>query len=311
MFILEGHTARISDSALAFSPDGRLLASGGADHVVRLWDLVTRRQRAVLARHTQQITGVGFVDEGRVVVSSSWDGDVRFQDAHSEGVGREVRPAWLTGQTLNCLGLDRARRTLAVAGGVWLGGGNRVLLWDLQRHQPLKEIGKHEQPIGGVAFDPDGRWLFSGGADCRGKLWNLVTGRPGPVMKFRGWLQGQAWCDARTVAIAAGTTIHLFDTVTGKVRQRFRGHTRRLTSLAISPDGKILLSAARDGTVRLWNLEEAQLPPPDAGQAGEGPVRAVYSWQIGAPHAVAVSPDGMTAAVGGASGRIIIWDLEE
>jgi WD40 repeat protein len=82
----------------------------------------------------------------------------------------------------------------------------------------------------------------------------------------------------------------------------------RIDALAFAPDGRQLLSGSAAGNVRLWDVPS--WPTDDGAEPREFVPRAVFEWGIGAITAVAVAADGLIAAAGGATGRVVIWDVE-
>ena len=100
-----------------------------------------------------------------------------------------------------------------------------------------------------------------------------------------------------TLAVAAGKSVILWTPEGGEGPRTLEGHVSRVHALDVTRDGR-LLAAGADGTVILWHT-------------ADGSRAAAWDWAQGALNAVAVSPDGMTAAAAGASGQIVLWDMAE
>ncbi|MER5383196.1 trypsin-like peptidase domain-containing protein [Streptomyces sp. NPDC002688] len=281
---LSGHTDEVY--AVAFSHDGRTLATGSADRTVRLWDPATGKTHAILKGHTGQVTSLAFSPDGRTLATGSADRTVRLWDAATgrtratlEGHKAEVYTVAFSpdGRTLASGGVDRT-----------------VRLWDAATGKTRATLKGHTQPVTSVVFSPDGHTLATAdGYDAH--LRDPVTGKIRHTLEASALVMGFS-ADSRTFATASDHTVQLWDAATSSPRATLDGHANVVLALAFSPDGHTLATAGRDKTARLWDTATDK-----KRTTFKGHTEMVYD--------VAFSPDGRTLATASADKTARLWDV--
>ena len=297
--ILFGHSRPVTSAA--FSPDGKILASGSLDATIRLWDVATHQQiGAPLTGPSGPVLSVAFSPDGKTLASGNDDRTVRLWDVatHHQIGGPLTGPSG----PVNSVAFSPDGKTLA---GGSLDG--TVQLWDVATHQqqahgPL--TGPGGAGVGTVAFSRDGKTLAGGSADGTVRLWDVAThqqiGNPltGPSGAGVGTVAFSR--DGKTLAGgSADGTVRLWDVATHQqIGSPLTGPSGPVNSVAFSPDGKTLAGGSADGTVRLWDVAtHQQIGSPLTGPSGAG---------VGS---VAFSPDGKTLAGGNRDGTVRLWDV--
>jgi RNA polymerase sigma factor (sigma-70 family) len=306
---LEGH--RGGTYPVVFSPDGKLIASGGSynDGEIHLWDAGTGKEVRRWLAHRYGVGVLAFSPDGKTLLSghNSAPDAMRLWDV---ATGRELRtfPTPSHGLVDSVAFTPDGKR--AVSAGCW---GRGVYLWDVATGKEVSPFARHHGEVTAVAFTPDGKFVATGSKDHTLGLWEADTGRladrfrgsPGPVTAIAvapdGKLVASAGPDEKVV--------RLWCRATGEVVRKLAVENAAFTCLAFSPDGQVLATgegvdpgiltdgaAAPDGAVRLWDVATGKAIRQLQGKGGR-------------VNALAYDPDGRVLATTGIDDAAIhLWD---
>lgn len=276
--------------SVACRADGKLLAAGGEDHVIRFWDPATGRERTALRGHHGPVTALAFGPDGKTLASGSWDGTVKLWDVAGQ---KERATLNINHGGVRCLAYTNDGNTLAV------GTDDRsVALWDPNSNKERTVLKGHGGHICSVAFAPDGQTLAASSQTGGIKLWDVGTGRERTTLKGHS---GQVFCvafapDGRTLASGSqDKSARLWDVASGKDRKTLTGHGDQVYPVAFAPDGRTLASGSQDKTARLWDV-------------ASGKERKTLTGHTAPVFALAFTPSGQALITAGANGQLIQWD---
>jgi WD40 repeat protein len=329
-----GHNRSIN--ALAFSPDGRWLASSMNDKSFKLWEVARGREVRTLSGHAGEVKALVFSPDGHLLASGSEDRTIKLWDVAS---GHELRTLSGHSRAINALMFSPDGQLLASGGfdGVvilwetatgrevrtlsgpehplvhalafspdgrllsWATDGNFVNLCEVATGRVLLRLTAHDGPVTGVAFSADGRYLTSaGGLDATVKVWEVASGRLQRTIATHGLGAGKATfsLDGSWVAVQSPE----IGVVAMLVGVRKGAPTRVLPggngadAMTFSKDGRWLATGSGNGNIELWDVATGLNLHTLSGHTE-------FVW------AVAFSPDRRWLATGGLDNTVRLWEL--
>jgi WD40 repeat protein len=284
---------------LAFSPDGKLIASADQDGAIRIWDTLTGKEVRAIQADTKRIWSVAFSPDGKLLASSGWDKTVRVWDT---ATGRQT--LLLNGHTAHafCVAFSPDGKHLASG-----SDDTSVRIWETESGKLVRTLAGHRKGVFSLQYSPDGNRLATAGLDGRIKIWDTASGKETLACLEDCPVLGVAFSpDGRRIASAAcleNSGVKTWDVTTGRELLNLICQD----SVAFSPDGRHIASA-----LHLLSLNKitgakvigAELKVWDATTGHE----VLVFKDNGAISNVAFSPDGKRlASVSPAA--VKIWDI--
>jgi WD40 repeat protein len=278
-------------SCVAFSANGAILATGGEDSLVRLWDVFTGRLVRSLKGHRNWVSSLAYHPNGNLLASSSSDFTVRvWNPANGKVVFRGEHPAGLLSVVFSPDG-----KLMATC-----GDDGVIKLWETTGWTELRTLAANDKSVWDISFSPDGKRLASGGEDLNARLWDVESGELLFSIPDSDEIYGVAFSpDGHRLATcgrSASTPVKILDLNTKKISMRMLGQTNTVNRAIFSPDGASLAAVSYDRTTKVWDAQS-------------GAVTMTLTGHTGRIRDAAFSPNGALLATAAEDGTARIWDF--
>ena len=292
---LEGHPGIVR--ALAFSPDGKLIASGSDDKIVRLWNAQSRELVKTLAEHTDKITSLAFSHDGKRLISGSEDDTIEFWNVDD---GRLLRSITTHTSGLHGVGTVALSNDGRIA--ISSGGDDEIKVWDAVTGKQLHVISSGDSEVRYVAFSPKENLFVSAHADGTTRLWDRTKSRPLRVMKGRFHDADVAVFspDGRFIATgyySSDTRVEIRSAQSGRLIRRLGEDSDYTRSISFSPDGKLIATGHIGSHINVWNTQTGKLVK-------------TFKQPYSSNDQVAFGADGKHIVSGGENQNILLWNVQ-
>jgi len=297
-------------NSLAFTADGKILATAGLDGTVKLWDVTARKELRTLRGHSNRVLSIAISPDSKTLASASEDRSLRIWEIAS---GRQQSILFGHSSGIEAVTFDADGKTL-VSGAT----DGTIKLWDPAEGRQTANLRMWKEVVS-VATSPDGKSLAAGLGSGALTSWYLGDNVERRVLEgHRGPVFAVAFSpDSKTLASASlDGTVRLWDMATGRRLASVNAHEKGAWALAFSPDGKLLATGGEDRAIKLWDVaklresttgetarqivEEPPRPPqPQPGEtAAIAEIKRLGGRFVGKGWRATFSPDGNRIAFG-------------
>jgi WD40 repeat protein len=275
--------------AVATSPDGSLIISGGANKLIHVWDTSTGRLLRSITEDSK-IRRLKFLPDGSHFISSA--DTIKIRDVASGSVVRTLTNEKMIGYEPDTGQLALSKDNRFLAGQINEG----LRIWETASWQVVRTLDRREIVSAlAIALSPDGTYLAASDSNENFRLWEVATGRVVRTISRGDWISAAAFTpDGRRVVSVGRKHFAVWDVETSRQLWAFNSNDGYINSIVLSPDGKHVLSAGGDRTARLWDLPSGREVAALVGHGGN-------------VNSVAFLPNGRRIVTASFDGTVGLW----
>ncbi|HWP45656.1 MAG TPA: tetratricopeptide repeat protein [Candidatus Limnocylindrales bacterium] len=264
---LQGHLGAVR--TVAFNREGTLLASGGEDKQIILWDAQNGVKQRVLEGHGGSVLRLAFSPDDAFLASGGDDQMIFLWDLQT---GEKVKTLWNQSQDVLTLVFSPDGKVLISA-----GSDGTIIFWDIEQGEPIHTLTRPGNWMSSLALSPDGELLAIGNLDNSVTLWSISDNRE--VRTLRGptgpiWSLAFSPDGSRLAGAGSDSIIFLWTVNEGQLFKTLRGHTSWVNCLSFNQDGSLLISGSFDGTALIWRIDRPETLQSKGLEAGFGKPKA-------------------------------------
>ncbi len=289
---LDGH--RNDVMSLAFSSDGKTLVSGSIDRTAIIWDIQTAQIKQRFTKHKGWVWSLSFSPDQTMVASASFDDDAWVWDAQTGQPRQQLKP-------------NPSSLVFAERGEVLVGASGKLLYtWNTQTWKRDRILSAHTEPIYVITLSNDGRFIASGDMSGQIILWEVKNWQPVQKIRMQNWIKSLSFFPDGSKLVVGSALIDRDGTQSGgdvdvlslsnQSSVRLLRSAGVVWSVAVSPNGKLIASAGKDGQIRIWDAQTEKL-------------KGSFDAHTKLVSKVAFSPDGSLLASCGGGGAIRLWGM--
>ena len=295
LLCLEGHDWAVYSAA--FSPKGKRIVSASYDRTVRIWNAESGKEIRKFEGHIDCVHSVAYSPDGSRIISASEDKTVRIWTIRSNS---KIKLRILKGHTSNL------NFTAFSPDGKWIASASddkTVRIWDVETYKEIRCLEGHTNYVRSAVFSLDGKKIASASWDQTIRIWDTLSGKEIHKLDTDASANFAAFSpDGEQIVFGFEfnenkKNVYLWKIETGKEIIRLVGHTERVNSAVFSPDGKWIVSASDDNTVRVWNIETRK------------EIRQ-FKGHVNGVNSAVFSPDGKQIVSASEDKTVRIWNVE-